>query len=71
MENKYNETILLLKYMIKHNESHTTELKELFSRIEEIDNSSNDKFNEAISDYQNGTEKLKIVLRKLEEKKDK
>lgn len=71
MENKYNETILLLKYMIKHNESHTTELKELFSRIEEIDNSSNDLFNEAISDYQNGTEKLKIVLRKLEEKKDK
>lgn len=71
MENKYNETILLLKYMIKHNESHAIELKELFSRIEEIDNSSNDLFNEAISDYQNGTEKLKIVLRKLEEKKDK
>ena len=71
MENKYNETILLLKYMIKHNESHTIELKELFSRIKEIDNSSNDLFNEAISDYQNGTEKLKIVLRKLEEKKDK
>lgn len=71
MENNYNETILLLKYMIKHNESHTTELKELFSRIEEIDNSSNDLIDEAISDYQKGTEKLKIILRKFEEKKDK
>ena len=67
MENKYNETILLLKYMIKHNESHTTELKELFSRIEEIDNSSNDLFNEAISEYQNGTEMVqKLIGRKRE-----
>lgn len=71
MENNYNETILLLKYMIKHNESHTLELKELFSRIKKIDNSSNDLFNDAILDYQNGTEKLKIILKKLEEMKDK
>ncbi len=71
MDNNYKETILLLKYMVKHNQSHTAELKDLFSRVENLDNSLNDLFNKAVKDYENGTEKLEVILNKLEEKKAK
>lgn len=71
MDNNYKETILLLKYMIKHNQSHTSELKDLFLRVEDIDDSLTNLFNEAVKDYENGTEKLESILKKLEEKKAK
>ena len=71
MNNNYKETILLLKYMIKHNQSHTSELKDLFLRVENIDDSLTNLFNEAVKDYENGTEKLESILKKLEEKKAK
>lgn len=71
MDNNYKETILLLKYMVKHNQSHTSELKDLFLRIEDIDDSLTNLFNEAVKDYENGTEKLESILKKLEEKKAK
>ena len=71
MDNNYKETILLLKYMIKHNQSHTSELKDLFLRVENIDDSLTNLFNEAVKDYENGTEKLESILKKLEEKKAK
>ena len=71
MDNNYKETILLLKYMVKHNQSHTSELKDLFSRIEDIDYSLTNLFNDAVKDYENGTEKLESILKKLEEKKAK
>ncbi len=71
MDNNYKETILLLKYMVKHNQSHTSELKDLFLRVEDIDDSLTNLFNEAVKDYENGTEKLESILKKLEEKKAK
>lgn len=71
MDNNYKETILLLKYMVKHNQSHTSELKDLFLRVENIDDSLTNLFNEAVKDYENGTEKLESILKKLEEKKAK
>ena len=71
MNNNYKETILLLKYMVKHNQSHTSELKDLFLRVEDIDDSLTNLFNEAVKDYENGTEKLESILKKLEEKKAK
>ncbi len=71
MENNYKETVLLLKYMIKHNQSHTQELKELFSRVENIDDSLTNLFNDAVNDYENGTKKLEEILNKFEEKKAK
>ncbi len=71
MDNNYKETILLLKYMVKHNQSHTSELKDLFSRVEDIDDSLTNLFNDAVKDYENGTEKLESILKKLEEKKAK
>lgn len=71
MDNNYKETILLLKYMVKHNQSHTSELKDLFLRVEDIDDSLTNLFNDAVKDYENGTEKLESILKKLEEKKAK
>ncbi len=71
MDNNYKETVLLLKYMVKHNQSHTSELKDLFSRVEDIDDSLTNLFNDAVKDYENGTEKLESILKKLEEKKAK
>ena len=57
--------------MVKHNQSHTSELKDLFLRVEDIDDSLTNLFNEAVKDYENGTEKLESILKKLEEKKAK
>ena len=71
MDNNYKETILLLKYMVKHNQSHTSELKDLFLRVEDIDDSLTNLFNDAVKDYENGTEKLESILKKIEDNKAK
>lgn len=69
MENDYKEIVLLLKYTINHNESHTNELKELFLRIKSYDDSLDENFNEAVNYYDKGTAKLKEILAIFEAKK--
>lgn len=70
MDENYKETVLLLKYMIAHNKSHIGELKELFSRVKQYDNNLEKLFNDAVLDYENGTEKLEELLAKLVQKEE-
>lgn len=70
MDESYKETVLLLKYMISHNKSHIEELKELFARVKQYDSSLEKIFNDAVLDYENGTNKLETLLTKLTQKEE-
>lgn len=68
MEDNIKETILLLKFMIKHNDVHILELKELISRFDNLDENIESIFNDSVKDFNEGNKKLESILNIIEEK---
>lgn len=68
MEDNIKETILLLKFMIKHNDAHILELKNLMSRFDNLDDNIESIFNDSIKDFNEGNKKLESILNIIEGK---
>lgn len=60
-----NELIALLRYLVKHNTEHTSELEELCSQTDSDEIKA--LIGDAVSDYSKGNEKLAQALKKAEE----
>ena len=64
-----DELLALMKYMVGHNASHTKELADLASRLEQAGNhDAYEKVMAAVTDFEKGNNRLADVLGELEAK---
>ena len=55
----------LITYMVRHNEHHTDELKDLLLKAGSVDTEAAGKIKEAIFSFEKGNEALKAALSEL------
>ncbi len=60
------ELIVLIKYLVQHNKSHSKELLDLASDLKSINLESYNKVIESIKSYEDGNQKLLDALNLLE-----
>ncbi len=64
-ENNNKELIVLISYLIKHNESHNKELEELASSLKEVNFKAYEKVLDALKAYKEGNSFLLEALNLL------
>lgn len=65
-EKNKKELIVLIKYLVQHNKSHSKELLDLASDLKSINLESYNKVIESIKSYEDGNQKLLDALNLLE-----
>lgn len=65
MEENKKELIVLINYLIKHNESHNKELEELASSLKDIDEKAYKDVLSALSSFKEGNAHLIEALEKI------
>lgn len=65
-EKSKKELIVLIKYLVQHNKSHSKELLDLASDLKSINLESYNKVIESIKSYEDGNQKLLDALNLLE-----
>ena len=65
-EKSKKELIVLIKYLVQHNKSHSKELLDLASDLKSINLDSYNKVIESIKSYEDGNQKLLDALNLLE-----
>ena len=65
-EKSKKELIVLIKYLVQHNKSHSKELLDLASDLKRINLESYNKVIESIKSYEDGNQKLLDALNLLE-----
>ena len=65
-EKNKKELIVLIKYLVQHNKSHSKELLDLASDLKSINLDSYNKVIESIKSYEDGNQKLLDALNLLE-----
>lgn len=65
-EKSKKELIVLIKYLVQHNKSHSKELLDLASDLKSINLESYSKVIESIKSYEDGNQKLLDALNLLE-----
>ena len=65
-EKSKKELIVLIKYLVQHNKSHSKELLDLASDLKSINLDSYNKVIESLKSYEDGNQKLLDALNLLE-----
>ncbi len=63
---KKEELVALIDYLVKHNEHHNEELKDLANSLKDFNVEAYTKVLEAIQSYKEGNEKLLLALKEMQ-----